>query len=743
MVVHHAAAIASGLVFDEVSGSQSEADTYAHAGPRLPTVCSASMGAQGACPWPKKTWWGLSAPHAEILASIRAVEQDAHHLQAAGGVASTTSQLGSAGGNGGEENSTSRLAFSASPPELGQVGGGNMASNIGRCSKTKEAQLLSIGQTVFPRYPKLSRVRLQRCSWPGAAKLGTTGELNGDHVMGGQEHPSKHHKQLNNWQRLPYALRELLTLLFSSKYSHASSLSESKAPPTPSSSSSSSSPTAFILDKALDLKGNFIKMMHVANGFPIGPNATEIGEPNIYPLQECDPAGRIPTAVQGKWCVADMIDQTDINGPFAPTNVGLIPKMYAKLSNAVGDRRFSGADKEYPLNNICIPHLPADFCRFTKHRDLLPGNWRHGFAKMKEPWWEESSPLPYPSMLSSKERNLSAPYGHGQMLYDKARLLSSVDPAWPDHRRIEESSLSSRLQSEAQTNLLNNKTKDQTDAVELPANAYATRAPHLNIAGNRGAKSQMAFRPSDGLTKFWVANPDSMYVDEDPTRNIRFKFTVRMVDPTNLVDKMKGAFAGQAMSQPVWEPPTLVLDEGEDCCADGCRAHIGKPFCVTEAEIRRYFEQADHMPPPDLINCAASDSQICDSLHGDARDTDDHWGLGWLQAMRRWNTLHGPMPPRDELQQERKDALSGTPGDIDFKQVLRGKLMQEAPHPAPDYVPPDYDALANTSSFAVYSVTGRPAPVDQPAAIRSEKLNDNLTFNVEKIPFLRGWRPYV
>lgn len=85
-----------------------------------------------------------------------------------------------------------------------------------------------------------------------------------------------------------------------------------------------------------------------------------------------------------------------------------------------------------------------------------------------------------------------------------------------------------------------------------------------------------------------------------------------------------------------WHPPTVVLDEGLECCADECTEFVDRPMCVTEAEIRRYFEQVDHVVSPDVINCSASsDNNVCDSLHGDARGQDDDWGKGWLDAMRK------------------------------------------------------------------------------------------------------------
>ena len=31
-----------------------------------------------------------------------------------------------------------------------------------------------------------------------------------------------------------------------------------------------------------------------------------VDDPNVFPVQECDPAGRIPTAKEGKWCFPDL-----------------------------------------------------------------------------------------------------------------------------------------------------------------------------------------------------------------------------------------------------------------------------------------------------------------------------------------------------------------------------------------------------------------------------------------------------
>jgi hypothetical protein len=46
-------------------------------------------------------------------------------------------------------------------------------------------------------------------------------------------------------------------------------------------------------------------------------------------------------------------------------------------------------------------------------------------------------------------------------------------------------------------------------------------------------------------------------------------------DNKNLKDKGKN-----------WEGPTIVFDEGDDCCArDNCETYIGKPFCVKESEV--------------------------------------------------------------------------------------------------------------------------------------------------------------
>jgi len=487
-----------------------------------------------------------------------------------------------------------------------------------------------------------------------------------------------------------------------------------------------------------------------AKQYPMGLSAAEIGEPNIYPLQECDLRGRIPTAVQGKWCLADYIDKFDVNGdpklPFYAGNLTL------RTSNDVGERRFADADKEYPLNNICLPHLPSDFCHFSQHRDYLPGTWRHGFVKTEKAWYEPD--LPLPPILTPQELAHTAPFGHGKMLHEKARMLAgSVDPLYPSHKRVQDNSLVTQAERTIAETKLELSQKDGADDVEAVANNFHSAAPNI---GGSNAETMRAGdgRPSGAMLKFWVANPDSMYVSSSIVNNLNIKLQ-KYMDPQNIIAKARSAYYGVVASgaKKVWQPPDLVFDEGEDCCGDGCSEFVGKPYCVTEAEIRRYFEQTDHVPPPDLINCAASDSQICDSLHGDARDTDDHWGLGWLDAMRRWNAVHEPMPPRDQIQKERKNLLLSTPGDIDLVGMKKdpvGTVVNmlkppKTPQPAPDYVPPDYDATANTSSYAVFSVTGQPIPMDMPSGYRTEEVEEEaLRWNAERTGSdIHGMRPEI
>ncbi|CAD7941122.1 unnamed protein product [Amoebophrya sp. A120] len=608
-------------------------------------------------------------------------------------------------------------------------------------------------QTVFPRYPRSKAARLahlrNQSLWDSGRQIvGLAGEENLVDVSApGAPATSRANKDAGRGPQGEHDRRsparpilELLKLLYG-KYFVKN--------PTANLGNKLEKQDAASVSSFVDIK-DLYELPRVSrltmNRIPIGLDATQIEEPNIYTIQECDPRGRIPTAVQGKWCIADMVDQTDVNGPEGDPSVSA--SLMMRLSNDVGERRFAAADKEYPLNNICLPKLPSDFCHFSKHRDYLPGQWRHAFAKMPKLWWD--IPLPYPKFFTSpQDAPSTTPFGHGQMLHDKARLLAgSVDPIFPMHKRTEENSLVRPVEHTLHELKLGLRHKDGTDDVESVDMRYHTRAPHLRINKMQsrvgGAGSDAA--PPDALLKFWVANPDSMYVSDGIVRNYALKFA-KTLDHSNILSKMRSPTYARVATgaTKVWTPPNLVLDEGEDCCADGCAEHVGKPFCVTEAEIRRYFDQVDHIPPPDLINCAASDSQICDSLHGDARDTDDHWGLGWLDAMRRWNQPFGPMPPREQLQQEKMSVQLQTPGDIDIQALKRKEFSTllrppKKPEPPPDYVPPDYDATANTSSYAVFSVTGQPIPFDQPAGYRVQPMAEDLTYSVQRNRDNHGWK---
>ena len=52
-------------------------------------------------------------------------------------------------------------------------------------------------------------------------------------------------------------------------------------------------------------------------------------------------------------------------------------------------------------------------------------------------------------------------------------------------------------------------------------------------------------------------------------------------------------------------------------------------------------------------------------------------------------------------------------------------------------LPIGIDSSANTSSFAVYSLTGLPSGL--PSAYRREKIDENLTYDVERLQSERGW----
>ena len=333
---------------------------------------------------------------------------------------------------------------------------------------------------------------------------------------------------------------------------------------------------------------------------------------------------------------------------------------------------------------------------------------------MKSPrnWWENLGAVtpinPYggaPGLAHSG----AAPYGHGKMLLDKARLYSAgIDPYDPTRTKARDTSLfiddtkgGRRSQDMAEIE----RSFDGRKRIE--DETYSDRAP---MTGGRSMMTSAGERPDGALAGFWVANPDTMWVSEARHNNIIRKKKTINLGPMGMKPEVPDA--------KVWKAPTVVFDEGEICCGDGCASYVGRPFCVTEAEVRRYFENVDHVPPPDLINCAASDSNVCDSIHGDARDQDDHWGRGWLDAMRNWHIVNGPLPNRDELQREKVDSLAATPGGR--------KLFAPGPKAPPDYFPPDYDSSANTTSYAVFSVTGM-SERGLPPFYRSEKMDDNLT----------------
>jgi hypothetical protein len=121
------------------------------------------------------------------------------------------------------------------------------------------------------------------------------------------------------------------------------------------------------------------------------------------------------------------------------------------------------------------------------------------------------------------------------------------------------------------------------------------------------------------------------------------------------------------------------------------------PFCIlTQSNIiiyclkvRRYYNNAEVVPPNDFINCSASeDSTVCDSLRGDARDADDHWGDGWLNSMTRWNSKNGPLGETKNREKMQTDKLYN---------LVTGQEPR-------NFMPARYNPLQTTTSMAVFGM---------------------------------------
>lgn len=95
----------------------------------------------------------------------------------------------------------------------------------------------------------------------------------------------------------------------------------------------------------------------------------------------------------------------------------------------------------------------------------------------------------------------------------------------------------------------------------------------------------------------------------------------------------------------------------------------------------------------------------------------------------------GPIPNRDELQQEKIDRLD--PPAAGILPGLPGGPKR--PSQPPEYLPPEYDSSANTTSFAVYSVTGMPAS-GLPAVYNTHPMDENLRYNRERTQPGQGLR---
>lgn len=200
----------------------------------------------------------------------------------------------------------------------------------------------ALGHSVFPRWPLYKQ---KSCFWDSFSALAAAAAQQSSALLSAQQSSASILFSL-----LPRALVDLATNLFlraTGGVSKTNFIAVPNANEIAKEAAQTLSGNTAIANSATPQMGGAYLDATVLGG---NDNTSDTDHPeagNVFPFQMCDPRGRIPTGVQGKWCVADMFDS-----PYRdPNNVPGLPDL--SQESYVGEARVWPQNKEYPLNNIC------------------------------------------------------------------------------------------------------------------------------------------------------------------------------------------------------------------------------------------------------------------------------------------------------------------------------------------------------------------------------------------------------